>query len=582
MSKRLAAAWQVVKTMPTTGGEVGVFDLHPGMTLTIGRGAELSEFSRVDHKYISRAHVCLRLATDGATGAQRVVIQQLGKNPTLIGPSATRLCPAAVDAGASSTSSETVNITSEVAAAASQAYGHAHSIGVTTLHFPSELKFPQFHILFLAPTVATASVVAPTTSATVADEALAERDATLKKKMTRNCADGVRRDALKVVVDVVDACASCFVNENAELPVQKPTRMMTMAVRDVDSDDDDVQPPPARQTKLLDEALRQQAIANAADASRAKEVASWIAPKATPPSAVIAPLAVVAAAARGSSSNRTPSSSSATEEKPAPLVIATVPDLPRRLPGAPAPPRILTDSEESLPLAQWVVVPPPAASYASAEPSPPATRGVAQTAVSSPKPATPAPPVGGAMGMWEWKCHVEGDDNDPKNWRKYPKATADVLEAAFRKNGGKVPWVSIDMTYRVCFDDSRIGMAQYRCDDPARWRAVRRRGGGSVPRPNAKKKAILRDTGFSSASSSSSDTSSESDDDDDKRPSWIVSDDSDDESSTEDSDSDVSFDTESSIETESSDRRKKKKNKKGAKTTTKKKHPTPKKRPRDD
>lgn len=46
--------------------------------------------------------------------------------------------------------------------------------------------------------------------------------------MTRNCADGVRRDALKVVVDVVDACASCFVNENADFttPVRGVCRLV--------------------------------------------------------------------------------------------------------------------------------------------------------------------------------------------------------------------------------------------------------------------------------------------------------------------------------------------------------------------
>lgn len=505
MSRHAAAAWQVVKTMPTTMGEVGVFDLHPGVILTIGRGAELPEIGRVDHKYISRAHATIRLTTDPITGAPRVVVQQLGRNPTLIGPSATRLGPH----GAGLTS--TFDISTDVGGAASRAYRHAHDIGLTTLHFPAELAFPMFHILCVAPTTtAPPSVVDVVAPSSGDDESAVQRDATL-------------------VVSSASPPAAAAV-----------TRMMTVPIVNIDSDDDDVQPPPARQTKLLDEALRQQAIANAAETNRASETASWVPPKVV--EAVTPSIKVDAPATR-----RTPTipmSDSAT-----PVVGTAAPPLMRR----PAPPAVAApahpqpagrtsiNSETSLAAQYLPAAPPP---IAAAPPKAPIAQAPPSTVVHG-------------MGMWEWKCHVDGDEKDPKSWRKYPKATADVLEAAYRKDGGKQGTVAIDATYKVCFDDSRIGMAQYRADDAARWRAVRRRGGDSVHRPKAKKAAILRDTGLTSSSSSDDDDS----DDDDDRPDWIVSD-SDDSSLSDDSDeSDVSFDTESSIETESSDRRKKMKKK---------------------
>jgi hypothetical protein len=540
MSKRSAAAWQIVKTMPTTGGEVGVVDLHPGSVVTIGRGAELPEFGRVDHKYISRAHVAIRLATDPVSNKLRVVIQQLGKNPTLIGPAASRLSPAGVDASAPSC----VDITAEVGAAATQSFHHAHSVGLTTLHFPAELKFPMYHILFVA-----AAATAPEEVATVAVPIIAPAEQALLSE----------RDGTLVV-----AAMHHHGSLTAASSPEAVTRMMTMTIRGGDSDEDeDVQPPPARQTKLLDEALRQQAIANAMEANRAKESASWVAP----PVGAIPEIA----------SLRRPS------VKRDPVVAPTQPvaaqsapgEVPRARATAPTAASHLTEvSENSLALVAPLITTRPGAETKAAPPPVRGTRGASPPSlVAAAHSALPH-----LMGMWEWKCHVEGDDKDPKNWRKYPKATADVLEAAFRSDGGKVASIAVDATYRVCFDDSRIGMAQYRADNPARWRAVRRRGGDTVARPKAKKRSILRDTGFTSSSSSNS--SSEDDEDDDKRPSWIVSDDSADETDDDDSDGDdVSFDTESSIETESSDRRKKKNKQKKA---APKKGTTAKKRPRED
>jgi hypothetical protein len=541
MSKRSAAAWQIVKTMPTTGGEVGVVDLHPGGVVTIGRSAELPEFGRVDHKYISRAHVAIRLVTDPVSQTPRVVIQQLGKNPTLIGPAASRLSPAGVDASAPSC----VDITAEVAAATTQSYHHAHSVGLTTLHFPAELKFPMYHILFVAPAATAPAEVAAVAVPDIApaEQTLSERDGTL-------------------VVAAIHHHGPPAAASSAEAV----TRMMTMALRGGDSDDDeDVQPPPARQTKLLDEALRQQAIANATEANRAKESASWVAP----PAGAIPEIASL----RRPSVKRDPVV--ATSQ---PVAAQSAPsEAPRTRAAAPAAAaRQLTEvSETSLTLVASPITTRPGVETKAAPP--PAVLGSRSASPPSLVAAVPSA-VPHLMGMWEWKCHVEGDDKDPKNWRKYPKAIADVLEAAFRSDGGKVASIAVDATYRVCFDDSRIGMAQYRADNPARWRAVRRRGGDTVARPKAKKRAILRDTGFTSSSSSNS--SSDDDEDDDKRPSWIVSDDSADETDDDDSDDDdVSFDTESSIETESSDRRKKKNKQKKAPP---KKGATAKKRPRED
>jgi hypothetical protein len=448
---------------------------------------------------MSRVHCSVRVDTDDGKHV-RVVVQQVGKNPTLVGPSSTRLSHLAEDGA------QLFEVDAMVGAEALRSYRHAHVVGLTTLHFPSELMLPMFHIHFVAPTI---SAPPPAIQAT---------------------AQSCSTDAAK------DAPSSTTVPTEEE--ATRIVRMMTVPVSGgllSSSDEDDEAPPPPRQMKLLDEALRQQAIANAAQQVRAKETAAWM----PPPS----PIEVT------------------------PMVPRPPPPATARVVAAPKSTTIVLQDDDAC-----------VAEPNNREQLMSTTTADAQTSAPQPRPRIATKPLGtssapaagdcGAMGVWEWKCHVDGDDKDPKNWRKYSKAVADILEGAFRKDGGKVGTVAIDSTYQVCFDDSRVGMAQYRKDDPARWRAVRRRGGEPVVRPDKKKRAWVRDTGFTS--SSESDGSDDSTD----RPSWIVSDSDSDDNSDDSDDSDASFDTESSIETASSDDGKKKKKKPA-------KQPIAKKRPRE-
>lgn len=162
-----------------------------------------------------------------------------------------------------------------------------------------------------------------------------------------------------------------------------------------------------------------------------------------------------------------------------------------------------------------------------------------------PSSATPeAQPL--QMGFWEWKARLDGDDEVLTNWKPYSKQIAEKLESAFRT---QVSTVSIDAVYGVCFDDKKYGMVQYRLDDSTRWRPVRRRGGGAVARPNAKRVRVI---GSHTSSDSDSDegicaaakrhvrkrkqaplAGSSSDDEDDESlcDSWLVDDDESDTSS---------------------------------------------------
>lgn len=289
-----------------------------------------------------------------------------------------------------------------------------------------------------------------------------------------------------------------------------------------DDDEDDAPPPPsARSLRLLDEAMREQAATNARDAQRDADMASWVPPAPQVSSSVVTPsrqqTLIVGGDAHSPPSLQQASSMSTLMPKLPPL-----PEKPKETIPAPQP-------SVSLPV---------------------------------------------KMGFWEWKSHPEGDDSDPKNWKRYVKTVADKLEASYRHDGGRVGFVSIDDTYNVAFDDIHLGMVQFRKDDPTRWRAVRRRGGDPVSRQHAKKKVYARDTGFSSSSSSSS---ARSDDDDSSRPSWIVSDSDDDASLSDTDEDDVSFDTESSLSTNSSTSKKKHK-----KTKNQKKAKNPSKRDREE
>lgn len=489
-----SAAWQIVKTSPATNGEVGVLDLHPGMVATIGRGPQLPDFGRVDHKYISRVHCTIRLVAGTDASSHVVVVQQVGKNPTLAGPLATQLATQA------ETCAPSFVVNADAGSEAAKQFKHAHTVHSTTLYFPLELNLPMFHIHFLAPLGAKGNATAP---------------GGVSHKESDCCVEGHALESDESHISGVAAEASAIV------------RMMTVPVGLEDSDDDEV-PPPARQMRLLDEALRQQAVANAAEKTRAEECANWVQPQSS--RAIIAPCARAESCGSPSANTAAPQKQRNSDEKE---VIRVGGDDSSRASAA-AKPRLDTQAAT-----------------------------VQSTSRSAPS---------STMGFWEWKCHVDGDDKDPKNWRKYAKTTADKLEAAYTNDQGKVGSIAIDAVYNVCFDDARIGMAQYRKDNPARWRSVRRRGGDAIARPKAKKKHFLRDTGFTSSSSSSS----SGDSSDDERPSWIVSDDSEDASTDDDSDDDASFDTESSIETESSERKKRtKKNKQKAMG------PLPKKRSRD-
>lgn len=186
----------------------------------------------------------------------------------------------------------------------------------------------------------------------------------------------------------------------------------------------------------------------------------------------------------------------------------------------------------------------------------------------TPKAAThqPVATVGSPkMGFWEWKSHIDGDDAVPTSWKRYIKAQADVLEAAFRDNGGSNPTVNLDATYAVCFDDKEHGMVQYRRDDPSRWRPIRRRGGDQIQRPNRKRiECIPQDGGAVQPKKKKkrrdgSDSDSWDGEDSYEDDSWIVDSDSDESYSVSDSSSDASLASESSSDPGEKRRRKAKK-----------------------
>jgi hypothetical protein len=165
-------------------------------------------------------------------------------------------------------------------------------------------------------------------------------------------------------------------------------------------------------------------------------------------------------------------------------------------------------------------------------------------------PAAAPPPA--AAAVWEWNARPDGDDGDPRSWKRYPPADAALLERQYRKDGGSVSKCQLNAEYDVCFSDKRHGMVQIRRDDASRWRRVRRLGGELVPRPRAKPIRCVADVDGSSSGSSRFG----SDDDYDREDSFINDDDDDDESS-DDSESSFSFDSESSSSSEGSKRKRK-------------------------
>lgn len=467
----MASKWQLFVTTPD--GKCISVDLAEGAKpLEFGRSEAVASACRLNHKYASRTHFTVSVTKSAPGVCSAVHIRQLGKNPTLLGPASVR-----IEAG------NTHEVPAVEAAAAGEAFTHSHSVGKTTLHFPDALGMPMVHILFFG--VYFVPAVTP----------------------------------LKVSADLSTADAV--------------ERMLTVPVL-ADDDDDDEAPPPSRQMRLLDEATRQQLVANAASATRAVETSAFV------------PSAPVSVAQR-TTETRVPRVKT--------LVVAASAT---RAPQQSV--EVRRDDDESM------KVPRPATTAAVPHARKPAVDVPPATAAAK----APVPGAQTTMGIWEWKCHADGDDTDPKCWRRYPKATADMLEAAYRKDGGKQSVVPVDDTYVVCFDDVHMGMVQHRKDDPSRWRAVRRRGGEKVLRPHAKKRRAARDTGMTTSSSSDSDSS---------RPSWIVSDD---ESVLTSSSSDASFDTESSMLSESSDEKRKAKKRGKAKARQDKKGAAKKRHRSDD
>ena len=212
--------------------------------------------------------------------------------------------------------------------------------------------------------------------------------------------------------------------------------------------------------------------------------------------------------------------------------------------------------------------PTPAPIVQTTTPSPavtPVTPVATQVQTVTPKATTHQPTAAGSpkMGFWEWKSHMDGDDAVPTSWKRYVKAQADVLEAAFRDNGGANPTINLDATYAVCFDDKEYGMVQYRRDDPSRWRPIRRRGGDQIQRPNRKRiECIPQDGGAvqpkkkKKRRADGSDSDSWDGEDSYEDDSWIVDSDSDESYTVSDSSSDASLASESSSDPGEKRRRK--------------------------
>lgn len=486
--------------------------LVPNKVVEIGR-KDTSQY-QIQHKYISRLHITLLL--EGVGADEHVTVTAFSKNPTFFSEKLRRLAASGETSQPSTGDGSCVSSTRvsrlEAVNASSNFKGGYDAVGPTTLHFPTELHLPRLSILCDLPLAMSAA----------APPAIA-----------------------------VPPHSDAGHRETEELSV---ARMLTVPELGNESDEDDEIPPPPRQLRLLEEAARQQCIANAAAERRQTIHTNYVAPAAVP---MVSPAAVAMPKApsllEGVPVKREPTKATPAADTTS---VALTPPSTKVASN-------LVDEEES------VFIQPRRADVVA-----PVPKGDAI------KPKTTVTPVGGAgsggMGFWEWKCHTEGDDNDPKNWKKYIKATADILEAAYRKDG--VSTVAVDDTYNVCFDDARVGMVQYRKDDPSRWRCVRRRGGEKILRPNVKKKVVVKDTGLTSSSSSDSGALESS------RPSWIVSDDDEDDELAnivdDSSDDDYAFDSESSIETPSDDSTSKRK--KGKKKAAKLTKPHTKKRGRDE
>lgn len=219
---------------------------------------------------------------------------------------------------------------------------------------------------------------------------------------------------------------------------------------------------------------------------------------------------------------------------------------------APAPAAVAAPSPPAKTTRPSPVPPPPTAP----EPTRPKTPERAPAPVADPVPAPapptpavapPAPPAGeakatvrpGSIGFWEWKCQANGKDSDPRSWRKYPLAVAQLLEEAYvaGRSSCRIPDSLMGKqgggagahTYSVCFAEASLdgGMIQYQTDDASKFRPVRRTGGPPVNHRAIKRIRVIpgdsssddEDESFdSSESESDSESLSESDSEDSEPP----------------------------------------------------------------
>jgi hypothetical protein len=132
----------------------------------------------------------------------------------------------------------------------------------------------------------------------------------------------------------------------------------------------------------------------------------------------------------------------------------------------------------------------------------PAT-GAATTTTTPTATAAAASAARHKMGFWEWKQHANGKDDDPKTWRKYNRAVAELLEEAYCDPTVvkmKIPDSAMfdkpeakGTTYGVCFAEKALdgAMIQYSLADPGRFRLIRRTGGSPVDRRKTKKAHVI-------------------------------------------------------------------------------------------
>ncbi|KPA85381.1 hypothetical protein ABB37_01697 [Leptomonas pyrrhocoris] len=170
---------------------------------------------------------------------------------------------------------------------------------------------------------------------------------------------------------------------------------------------------------------------------------------------------------------------------------------------------------------------PVAAAARTAPPAPSASIPFGNTSSSKSAAAPPPTPQQHNIGFWEWKQHANGKDDDPKSWRKYNRAVAELLERAYRDPSlakMKIPDSAMfdkpgqkGATYGVCFAERALdgAMIQYSLEDPGHFRLIRRTGGLPVDRQKAKRAHVIPSSSDSDSESASESEESVSDSDSD-------------------------------------------------------------------